>query len=185
MEKSKTAGRSILACLFIYLLIQIYYLSSYILPFAQGESWEKLASLLLIQSVFFSGCILAVFVCDLWQHRKRECTSPFVSFLLVSGEGKIKHEFFLQNKRSFLITGKKDGKEVFLEDAGMPQPGRFIYGVCNLTEGNWYLEALSSKRAMGLKRENETMIYKIKEEIPYLLRKSDVIYADTCKILIK
>ncbi len=185
MKKSQTAGRSILACLFAYLLIQIYYLSAYIIPSAPGESWEKLAFLFLVQSYFFAACIFFVFVCAFWQYSRQKSTSPFTSLLLVSGEGKIKHEFLLQGRKSFLITGKKNGKEVYLEDVQTPEPGRQIYGICNLSEGNWYLEAVPSKRAMGLKRENDNMIYKIKEEIPYRLYKTDVIYADTYKIVVK
>ncbi len=185
MKKSQTAGRGILACLSAYLLIQIYYLSSYIIPSARGEPWEKLASLFLVQSVFFAACILAVFIYDFLQMKKRDDTSPFASVLLVSGDGKIKNEFLLQGKHSFIITGKKDGKEVFIEDVQNPEPGKYLYGICNLTGGCWYLEVLSCKRPVGLRRENENVVYKLKEEIPYPLCKSDVIYADTCKIVIK
>lgn len=185
MNKNKTAGRGIAACLFAYLLIQIYCLSAYIIPTAPGESWEKMASLFLVQSVFFAACILAVFVFDFLQRTKQNETSPFASLLLVSGEGKIKSEFVLHGKRSFIITGKKNGTEVFLEHAQNPEPGKFLYGFGNLTGGHWYLETVSSKTPAGLRRGDENVIYKLKEEIPYQLRRSDVIYIHTYKIVIR
>lgn len=185
MKKSQTAGRGILACLFVYLLIQIYYLSSYILPSATGEPWKELASLFLVQSVMLAVCILSVFIYDFLQMRKKDRTSPFGSVLLVSGDGKIKNEWMLQGRHSFIITGKKGGKEVFLEDTQVPEPGKYLYGICNLTGGCWYLEADSSQRPVGLKRENENVIYRLKAGVPYRLCMSDVIYADTYKIVIK
>lgn len=185
MKADQIAGRCILAGVFAYLLIQIYYLSCYMLPLAYGKSWEDFAVLFLVQSIFFAVCILAAFILLLFQQRKQYYTSPFTSLLLVTGDGKIKNEVFLQDKHSFLITGRRDGKEVFIESGGNPESGRHLYGICNLACGRWYLEAASDSRPVGLRRGNEDAIYRLKEGIPYQLSAEDVIYADTCKVVIR
>lgn len=185
MKTNQIAVRCILAALLVCLLLQIYSISCYIIPAASGESWEAFAGLFLIQSICFAVCILAVFLLDFLRKMKREYTSPFESLLLVNGEGKIKSEFLLRDKHSFLITGKKNGREVFAESTPQPEPGRYLYGICNLVGGYWYFESVSGERPVGLRRGNENVIYRLKQGIPYQLSASDVIYADTCKIVIK
>lgn len=107
MKTNQIAGRCVLACVFVYLLIQIYYLSNYIVPSATKEPWRDFVCLFLIQSVFFAVCIFAVFIFLFLQRMKRENTSPFEALLLVNSEGKIKREVLLSDKHSFLITGAK------------------------------------------------------------------------------
>ncbi len=185
MKTNQIAGRCIFACMFAYLLIQIHYLSNYLIPSAEKESWRDFACLFLIQSVFLAVCIFAVFIFFFLQRMKRDHTSPFEKLLLVNGEGKIKREVLLQDKQSFLITGAKKGKEVFIESIQDPDSDRYLYGVCNLVSGCWYLEVLSASRPIGLKRGTENVIFRLKEGMLYQLAAADVIYADTCKIVIK
>ena len=161
MKTNQIAGRCVLACVFVYLLIQIYYLSNYIVPSATKEPWRDL------------------------QLRKRENTSPFDALLLVNSEGKIKREVLLSDKHSFLITGAKNGRDVFIESIHDPDSDRYLYGVCNLVNGRWYFETMTASRPIGLKRGNENVIYRLKEGMLYQLDASDVIYADTCKIVIR
>lgn len=185
MKRNHIISKCVWACIFAYLLIQIYYLSNYIVPSAEKESWRDLACLFLIQSVFFAVCIFAVFACLFYDHMKKENTSPFEMLLVVNSEGKIKKEFLLQEKRSFLILGAKNGRDVFVESVQDPDSDRYLYGVCNLVSGCWYLEVLSAGRPVGLKRGTENVIYRLKEGMLYQLAAADVIYADTCKIVMK
>lgn len=185
MKTNQIACRCVLACILAYLLIQIYYLGNYIVPVAKKGLWEEFAYLFLIQSVFFAVCITAVFIALFVQWMKKDHTSPFEALLLVNSEGKIKREVPLEDKHSFLITGAKNGKEVFVESVQGSSSGRHLYGVCNLSGGCWYFEVLSESRPVGLKRGAENAIYRLKVGIPYQLAASDVIYADTCKIVMK
>ncbi len=185
MKTNQIAGRCVLACVFVYLLIQIYYLSNYIVPSATKEPWRDFVCLFLIQSVFFAVCIFAVFIFLFLQRMKRENTSPFEALLLVNSEGKIKREVLLSDKHSFLITGAKNGRDVFIESIQDPDSDRHLYGVCNLVNGRWYFETMTVSRPIGLKRGNENVIYRLKEGMLYQLDAADVIYADTCKIVIR
>ena len=183
MKTNQIAGRCVLACVFVYLLIQIYYLSNYIVPSATKEPWRDFVCLFLIQSVFFAVCIFAVFIFLFLQRMKRENTSPFEALLLVNSEGKIKREVLLSDKHSFLITGAKNGRDVFIESIQDPDSDRHLYGVCNLVNGRWYFETMTVSRPIGLKRGNENVIYRLKEGMLYQLDAADVIYA--CKIVIR
>jgi len=185
MKTNQIAGRCVLACVFVYLLIQIYYLSNYIVPSATKEPWRDFVCMFLIQSVFFAVCIFAVFIFLFLQRMKRENTSPFEALLLVNSEGKIKREVLLSDKHSFLITGAKNGRDVFIESIQDPDSDRHLYGVCNLVNGRWYFETMTVSRPIGLKRGNENVIYRLKEGMLYQLDAADVIYADTCKIVIR
>ena len=185
MKTNQIAGRCVLACVFVYLLIQIYYLSNYIVPSATKEPWRDFVCLFLIQSVFFAVCIFAVFIFLFLQRMKRENTSPFEALLLVNSEKKIKREVLLSDKHSFLITGAKNGRDVFIESIQDPDSDRHLYGVCNLVNGRWYFETMTVSRPIGLKRGNENVIYRLKEGMLYQLDAADVIYADTCKIVIR
>lgn len=185
MKTNQIAGGCVLAGMFLYLLIQIYYVSNYILPLAEKESWRGFACLFLIQSVFFAVCIFAVFIFLFVRQSTRDNASPFEKLLLVNSEGKIRTEVLLHDKHSFLITGAENGTEVFVESIQEPNADRYLYGVCNLVSGCWYLEVLSASRPIGLKRGAENVIYRLKEGMPYPLAAADVIYADTCKIVIK
>lgn len=185
MKTNQIAGRCVLACVFVYLLIQIYYLSNYIVPSATKEPWRDFVCLFLIQSVFFAVCIFAVFIFLFLQLIKRENTSPFEALLLVNSEGKIKREVLLSDKHSFLITGAKNGRDVLIESIYDPDSDRYLYGVCNLVNGRWFFETMTASRPIGLKRGNENVIYRLKEGMLYQLDAADVIYADTCKIVIR
>lgn len=185
MKTNQIAGRCVLTCMFVYLLIQIYYLSNYVIHSAAGKSWREFVCLFLIQSVFFAVCIFAVFLFFIFQRMKRDRTSPFEALLLVNEEGKIKKEVLLQDRHSFLVTGAKNGKGVFIDSMQDPDADRYLYGVCNLAGGCWYFEVLSAGRPVGLRRGTDDMIYRMKEGMLYQLTAADVIYADTYKIVIR
>ncbi|HBA97505.1 MAG TPA: hypothetical protein DCZ23_05295, partial [Lachnospiraceae bacterium] len=84
-----------------------------------------------------------------------------------------------------VITGKADGKEVFIEDYKKEVKGRYIYGVCNLIAGIWYIEAFPGSHALGIRKGGESVIYRLKEELPYRISGQDIIYAGTCKIMME
>lgn len=185
MKTNQIACRCILACIFVYLLIQIFYLYYDVVPSARTGVERDVVSLFFIQSVFLAVCIGIFFMILFFQWIKRDQTSPFEALLLVDSEGKIKREVSLQDRYSFSITGAKNGKQVFIESIHDPDSGRYLYGVCNLSGGCWYFEVLSKSRPIGLKRGTENVIYRLKEGMLYQLDAADVIYVDTCKIIIK
>lgn len=185
MKTNQAVCRCILACVLVYLLVQICYLSSYTMPSAGAGVERDIVYLFFIQSVFLAACIAAYFIFLILQRMKRDNTSPFESLQLVDSEGKLKKEVALQDKYSFLIAGAKNGKEVFIENIHDPNSGRYLYGVCNMANGCWYLEVLTKSRPLGLRRGTENVIYRLKEGMLYQLDAADIIYADTCKIIIK
>ncbi len=185
MNGNQTAHRCILACVLVYLICQIAYLSRAVMPLARAGVEREIVALFLIQSVFLAACIFVYFIFLIWIWMKRENTSPFTSILIVDGDGKIKREVTLQDKASFLVTGAKKGKQVFVESMHEPASDRHVYGVCNLANGSWYFEILSKTRPVGLKRGSENRIYRLKEGMLYQLKETDVIYADTCKLVFK
>ncbi len=114
MKINQTAGRCILACLLVFLLVQIYYLSCYLIPASPQEPWEELSVFYLVQSVFVTACICAVFFVQLWERVRRDAASPFARLLLVNGDGQVKKEVLLQGRYSFVITGKKNGRGAYI-----------------------------------------------------------------------
>ena len=91
----------------------------------------------------------------------------------------------LQDKLSLMITGGERGKDVSLESGGEAGAGRYLYAVCKLVSGCWYIEASPGDRPVGLRKGGAGMVYRLKAGVPYLLSQSDVIYADTCKIIVR
>ena len=124
MKINQTAGRCILVCLFVFLLVQIYYVSCYLIPAKPQGPDKEFAVLYLVQSVFAAACIGAVFLVQVWEQMRRDAASPFASLLLVNGDGKVKKEVLLEGRRSFAITGKKQGREVFVETSQILEPDR-------------------------------------------------------------
>ncbi len=185
MKANRIAGRCILAGVFVYLMFQIFYLACDLLPLSAEKNWRGIICLFLAQSILLEVILLAVFILSFWQYRKEKLTSPFAAFAVVSGEGRIINEVVLRNKRSLMITGGKRGKEVFVESASEVNPDRYLYAVCNLISGCWYIEANSGSRSIGLRRGSGDVIYRLKAGIPYPLSESDIIYADTCKIIVR
>ena len=104
---------------------------------------------------------------------------------VISGDGKIKNQVLLKGRNSLMVTGKKDGKEVFVENTGEAKEGRYLYGICKLVAGHWYFEVSPGSRPVGIRKGGEGIIYRLKENIPYPLSVQDIIYVDTCKITIK
>ena len=184
MRTNQIVGRCILVGLFCYLAAQSIYIKSDILPSAAEGVSKSLVCLFLAQSVLFAISILAVLLLSFLQYRKKKHTSPFEALVLLS-DGKIKSELLLQNQRSFMITGKKNGGGILIERAGEVGADRYLYGIGNLVSGCWYLEVSSGIRPVGLRRGSEGMIYRLKEGVSYPLSKADIIYADTGKIVVR
>lgn len=182
MKINQIVSRCVCIILFVYLIVQIFYLSCYTLPAAEGEVFEGLVSFFLVQSIVFAVCALAALIV---QYEKMEYESPYEKLLLISGEGKVTGEILLQDRDALVITGKKNGKGVSVVSAQDAGPGKDLYGVCNKVCGCWYLEALSSARPIGLRHGSEGAVYKLKEGVPYPLSIEDMIYVNNYKIVMK
>ncbi len=186
MKEYQTTGRYILRYIltgiFVYLLLQILYFCFYLLPSATDKTDKSIIFIFLVQSVFFAAAIFSIILVLVSRYQKSKNLSPYETVYIITGDGKIKNRFLLQGRQSFIITGKADGKEVFIEDYKKEVQGRYIYGVCNLIAGIWYIEAFPGSRALGIRKGGESVIYRLKEELPYRISDQDIIYAGTCKI---
>ena len=185
MKVSQIASRCIQAGVFIYLVFQIFYLYYCLLPYAEEKTWEGLVYLCIAQSVLFAAAIFCSFLVSFLEYRKKKLSSPFKALYVISGDGKIKNQVLLKGRNSLMVTGKKDGKEVFVENAGEAKEGRYLYGICKLVAGHWYFEVSPGSRPVGIRKGGEGIIYRLKENITYPLSVQDIIYVDTCKITIK
>lgn len=182
MKEYQTTGRYILTGVFVYLLFQILYLCFYLLPSTVNKTDKNIIFIFLVQSVFFAAAIFSIILVLILNCQKSKKDSPYETVYIITGDGKIKNKFLLQGRQSFIITGKADGKEIFIEDYKKAVQGRYIYGVCNLIAGVWYIEAFSGSRMLGIRKGGESVIYRLKEELPYKISSQDIIYAGTCKI---
>lgn len=186
MREYQTKGRYILRYIltgvFVYLLLQVFYLCFYLLPSAADKTDKSIIFIFLVQSVFFAAAIFSIMLVLISRYQESENPSPYETVYIITGDGKIKNRFLLQGRQSFIITGKPDGKEVFIEDYKKSVQGRYIYGVCNLVAGVWYIEAFPGSRLLGIRKGGEGVIYRLKEELPYMVSCQDIIYAGTCKI---
>lgn len=177
--------RYILTGIFVYLVFQIFYLCFYLLPSAADKTDKSIIFIFLVQSVFCAAAIFSIIQVLILQYRKKKQESPYETIYVITGDGKIKSRILLQDRQSFIITGKSDGKEVFIEDSGKIGQDRYIYGVCNLVSGIWYLETFPGRCPLGIRRNGESVIYRLKEEVPYQLYSRDIVYAGNCKIIMK
>ncbi len=186
MKEYQTTGRYILRYIltgiFAYLLFQIFYLCFYLLPSTADKTYKSIIFIFLVQSVFFAAATFSIMLVLISRYQKSKNASPYKTVYVITGDGKMKNRFLLQGRQSFIITGKTDGKEVFIEDYKKEVQDRYIYGVCNLIAGVWYIEAFPGSRALGIRKGGESIIYRLKEELPYRISGQDIIYAGTCKI---
>ena len=189
MKEYQTTGRYILRYIltgiFAYLLFQIFYLFFYFLPSTADKTYKSIIFIFLVQSVFFAAATFSIMLVLISRYQKSKNASPYKTVYVITGDGKMKNRFLLQGRQSFIITGKTDGKEVFIEDYKKEVQDRYIYGVCNLIAGVWYIEAFPGSRALGIRKGGESVIYRLKEELPYRISDQDIIYAGTCKIMME
>lgn len=185
MKEEQTASRYILTGIFVYLLFQIFYLCFYLLPSAADKTDKSIIFIFLVQSVFFAAAIFSIILVLVFNCQKKKQASPYEAIYIITGDGKIKNKVLLQDRYSFVITGKADGKEIFIEISGKEGQDKHIYGVCNLVSGVWYLETYSGSRPLGVRKGGESIIYRLKEGIPYQISSQDIIYAGTCKIMME
>lgn len=120
----------------------------------------------------------------IWKNQEdRKKNDPFHSFIITTSAGKPIREVFLEGKKSLCFV-KKSGKDFVCEEIGENHSGDFVFATLNLHEGNWYIEAMTEHYPVGLRRGEESVIYRLKTAIPYRLYPSDIIYMDSNKILI-
>ncbi len=130
------------------------------MPFWELGAGMKEYQVFLVQSVFVMAAMFFIIIILILYYHKKKKVSPYEIVYVVTGDGKIKNRFLLQGRKSFIITGKPDGKEVFIEDYARLRHDKYIYGVCNLVSGVWYLEAFPGSRPLGIRKGGESVIYK-------------------------
>ena len=151
---------------------------------ATEKTLYQIILFLMIQNGLLSLSTGIICFC-IWEKNKEIVkTSPFCSFVIVNKSGKKIREVFLEDKKSFFLV-KKNGKELICIETGQTDFREPIYAVFNLFEGNWYIENVSEQYPIGIRRGEEAVIYRLKNNMPYRLCPSDIIYMDSTKILIK
>lgn len=90
----------------------------------------------------------------------------------------------LDNIHSLFIA-KKGKNEIVIDHTQKNELDSYEYAVLNFVSGHWYIEVLSGKYPVGLKKENDSVIYKLKLGMPYKLNVNDIIYIDSNKILLR
>ncbi|HBA97506.1 MAG TPA: hypothetical protein DCZ23_05300, partial [Lachnospiraceae bacterium] len=60
----------------------------------------------LVQSVFFAAAIFSIILVLVFNCQKKKQASPYEAIYIITGDGKIKNKVLLQDRYSFVITGK-------------------------------------------------------------------------------
>lgn len=150
---------------------------------SKEEAAYKIIKFLMLQNGIAFVLIGAIvfFICKNQGDKKKNV--PFHSFIITTSAGKRIREVFLEGKKSLCFV-KKSGKDFVCEETGKYNSEDLIFATLNLYEGNWYIEAMAEDYPVGLRRGEESVVYRLKTAIPYKLCPSDVIYMDSNKILI-
>lgn len=175
---------------YILLGLEFFFIANFICLWNIGDFTEKedAANKIIIFLMTQNGIAFVVlgaisfFIWRKQEDKKRD--APFQSFIITTDAGKRIREVFLEGRKSLCFV-KKSGKDFVCEETGEHNPKDLVYAVLNLYEGNWYIEAVTEQHPIGLRRGDETTIYRLKTAIPYRLCPSDILYIGSNKILVK
>lgn len=179
MKTNSFFKKGIVFCLELYFIINFFYLTWYVLDLAVDKSTEIITFLLICQNIMFAFVVAAIYV---YGQKKNKNQVPY-SLVISSDEGKIVKKVPLYQEQSFFII--KKGNELFVEYSDKKEAEIYIFAVLNFISGDWYLESFSAKYPIGLKKIQDSVIYKLKTTMPYKLSYGDLIYIDNKKIRIE
>lgn len=187
MEKNRFNKRwihIIFISLELFLIGSTVFLYNHILSINMEDSLRKFVYFEISQNIILAAVFFAAYLYYQTQIDKNIYSSPYKSLAVVSETGKRKEAVALYNKRS-LSVGKTQQNDICIEEKGKASDGASEYAVLNLVSGYWYIEALLPQYPIGIRRGNEGVTYRLKTATPYLISSEDIIYIDTCKILVQ
>lgn len=176
--------KSILVCLGIYFLISCYYLYNHVLLLTTKQPLRNMTYYLISQNIIIALVLLTGFICWKTIKQKKTQVSSIQSLTIISKSGTLQMERTLDNIHSLFIA-KKGKNEIVIDHTQKNELDSYEYAVLNFVSGHWYIEVLSGKYPVGLKKENDSVIYKLKLGMPYKLNVNDIIYIDSNKILLR
>ena len=103
-------------------------------------------------------------------------------FVLINTDNNSEKEWHVSNNSSFLI-GKGNEVDIELGDTQYCDYISAQHAVLNCCKGYWYIEDLSSKNGVGIKRAGEEYSLRLKPEILYKINVGDIIYISKAKII--
>lgn len=183
MKQKQWIYTSIMLALEFFFLGMLYYLYDVVLPNVSRRAVISILYCMMLQCIAAAVVLFLFYLLWIAEHRNKKVKSVLSSFTIIES-GKKKAELIIQNQSSFFVVKNKKG-EVIISSTDNIDKTWMECGVFNLVSGNWYLEALSPRCPIGLKREEGGIVYRLKEQIPYQLRRDDIIYIHTTKIVLK
>lgn len=180
--KNKFLSKGLFLCLELYFVINIFCILIYLFAIETEKSIQIIAKLFLIQNIVFASLsgVGYYYFTKAW---KNSYIAPSYSFVIMKNEGKQIKNISSQGYCSLFILKKEN--DVVIETIEAVDSSITNFAVLNKVEDDWYIEVLSGKYPVGLKKRNDTIVYKLKDTIPYKLSEGDIIYINTNKILVK
>lgn len=183
MENKHFISKMILICAITYFTISGAYLYHAILPIMTEEPAKAIVQFMVVQNG--TGAVVLILGGTFYYFlgKIRTFASPFRSLKVLSSEGKYTEEIPLKDRRSLFIARKnRDG--ISIDNKEIRAMDQEPYAVLNLVSGHWYIEAIGSQCPVGLRKEDQGVVYKLRPNIPYKLSAKDIIYVDKNKIII-
>jgi hypothetical protein len=106
---------------------------------------------------------------------------------LVNEDNEIIRTWNIGERISFTI-GKNGSPEEMLIDLSSSIYSSFIendHAVLNYAAGKWYIEDLSEKSGIAIKKADDDMKYRIVKDAPCELKRGDILFISKVKLLIR
>lgn len=152
-----------------------------------------------IESIYIRGLIILIaisfgIVCfiNLYKRLHKEeiiqDESKISRIVLVNEDNEIIRTWDIGEERiSFLIGKNSIDNDVFIDLTGSIY-SKFIennHAVLNYAAGKWYIEDLSEKSGISIKKNNDDIKYRIVKDAPCELKRGDILFISNIKFLLK
>ncbi|OOM75200.1 FHA domain protein [Clostridium puniceum] len=151
-----------------------------------------------IESIYIRGLIILIsisfgIVCfiNLYKRLHKEeiiqDDSNISRIVLVNEDNEIIRTWDIGDKISFLIGKNSIDNDVFVDLAGSIY-SKFVennHAVLNYAAGKWYIEDLSEKSGISIKKNNDDIKYRIVKDAPCELKRGDILFISNIKFLLK
>ena len=133
------------------------------------------------QLILHSLSLISVVVYLLYPlYRKTRSSDKTISkIVLLSDANEPADEFLLLNRKSAMIV-RQDFVYISLENDVLVDE----YAVINRVDSDWYIERISEKLVVGLRRAGEQYVYKLKPGVFYKMCANDTIYIEKERLLL-
>ena len=107
--------------------------------------------------------------------------------VLVNEDNEIIRTWDIGERISFIIGKNSIDNDVFIDLTGSIY-SKFIennHAVLNYAAGKWYIEDLSEKSGISIKKNDDDIKYRIVKDAPCQLKRGDIIFISNIKFLLK